>query len=131
MGTMSFIEKLFRLVAPPNAMKLNGERRRRLPARCRHCHRKSGDGSRLPRRHPCSQPRAHNTRSEKRIRRQKKHRVVCGAVPIRHQLHAGRGPGLFRTRSTAMTSRCDRHSRLSVMGLCAAANLAASTGTSV
>ena len=24
MGTMSFIEKLFRLVAPPNAMKLNG-----------------------------------------------------------------------------------------------------------
>ena len=29
--------------------------------------------------------------------RQKKHRVVRGAVPVRHQLHAGRGPGLFRT----------------------------------
>jgi hypothetical protein len=29
--------------------------------------------------------------------RQKKHRVVRGAAPVRHQLHAGRGPGLFRT----------------------------------
>ena len=31
--------------------------------------------------------------------RQKKHRVLRGAAPIRHQLHAGRGAGLFRTRS--------------------------------
>jgi hypothetical protein len=35
----------------------------------------------------------------------KKHRIVRGAAPVRHQLHAGRRAGLFRTRS----NRCDEH----------------------
>ena len=36
------------------------------PAPYQHCHRTSGDGSRLPRRVSCSRPRTHYTRSEKR-----------------------------------------------------------------
>ena len=38
-------------------------------------------------------------------RRQKKHRVVRGAAPVRYQLYADRRAGLFRTRS----NRCDEH----------------------
>jgi hypothetical protein len=41
-------------------------------------------------------------------RRPKEHRVVRGATPVRHQLHAGRGAGLFQphgapSRSTRVT----------------------------
>ena len=37
--------------------------------------------------------------------RQKKHRVVRDAAPVRHKLHAGQGPGLFRT----LSDRCNEH----------------------
>ena len=45
--------------------------RLRLPAHCRHCHRASGDGSRLPRRATCSRPRARNTPLAKWTKRAK------------------------------------------------------------
>jgi hypothetical protein len=40
-----------------------------------------------------------------RRRRQTKNRIVRGAAPVHHQLHAGRRTGLFRTRF----DRCDEH----------------------
>ena len=132
MGTRSFIEKLFRLVAPPNAMKLNRTTEATL-ARSLSALPPEERGwiTFAEARSLFSTTGAQYAFGETDQGGRRNIELVCGAAPIRHQLHAGRGPGLFRTRSTAMTSRCDRHSRLSVMGLCAAANLAASTGTSV
>jgi hypothetical protein len=41
-----------------------------------------------------------------RRRRQTKNRIVRGAAPVHHQLHAGRGTGLFRTRFDRRDEHC-------------------------
>jgi len=38
-------------------------------------------------------------------RRQKKHRVVRGAAPGRHEFYAGRGAGLFRAAGLGVTQK--------------------------
>ena len=105
MGIMSFIEKLFELVAPPKAKNSTEQPRPRFPVPCRLCHRPSGDGSRLPRRASCSRPRAHNTRLEKRHQNGRRniesfatqHQSVINFMPVKGRVY-------FVRDATAVTS---------------------------
>jgi hypothetical protein len=94
-GIASLIEKLFELVAPPKAMKLDGTTEAMLAHSLSAWHRVSGDGSRLSRRASCSRPRAHNALSEKRTRTAEEniesfaaqHWSVINFMPVRGRVY--------------------------------------------
>ena len=106
MGTMSFIQKLVEFVATPKATQLDGTTEATLSPLlvgsatggagmdyvCRGAHLVLHQGRTI---------RVRRNGPE----RQKKNRGVRGAAPVRHKLHAGQGPGLFRT----LSDRCNEH----------------------
>jgi hypothetical protein len=68
MGIVGFIEALFRLVAPPKPMKLNGTTKATLAYSLSALPPDERGWITFAEARTCSRPRRYNTRSEKRIR---------------------------------------------------------------